>query len=366
MANSSVISDNRPYENDYIFKIPFMKYREYEDGEFEKDEKLFLTALTGRFKLKKDGFHRLIAKFILHLNVNLEDSSKRLEFTIPSFASKFTSTIEISNRINLNDVFDCELKDEQLKCCPFESFSEYKDDFLNKAPLYASISSLLIRLKTNNPKNLKAKYKKFSFLFPYYGRRCEESVAKLPINFNRFNKIMKEESDEINFAICYMVLIYENYPESKANMVFRNSFLESAKYYGLALYIKWAKLAEDEKKLELLNKSVNFISANEFEENLYRFSKEIRISIPIRVCFSRLIDLNFFNYMGISTNLKAILVILYIENLFCCSGNDHIHEYFKFVESRKRRANFQELTDEEKEYMNKEYQKYPKIRPGFF
>ena len=363
---------SKPYDDEYVFKVPSMRFEAYKDGEFEHDERLLLTALTGRYKLKTDGFHRLLAKFIMHLN-EYSSTSEACEVDAPPFAAEFRSAGELSNQIELSDLFDCDMNEDQLlEQLPSESGSALAYDLQVKRWLFAAISSLLIRARTKNAKNQKAKYRKLCLdrLRAISGYCCplnlDSTPYKIAINFNKFEKIMKRESDALRFAICWMVLVLENYPDSRAAHLFNFCFLDSARNHGLALIVHWEQIRKGSSSdLELerwFRISENVDGVDKSFKNLTRFYKELPTTSDengkLRVTSSRwrycrLIDSEFFNYIRVSANLKACLAMLFVIDLIWCPDEKR---YPGFVKSRENRPGLQKLTKEEEELLRKEHQ----------
>ena len=371
----------KPYDSDYVFNGPFLQFEKYRDGEFEHDERLFLTALTGRYKLKADGFHRLIAKFIMHLNDAVNAYSSRfetVEVEVPSFVSEFRSTKVLSNQIELSDVFYCDLKEEQLVLAFDISAIRYpktESELLNaKRWLFAAISSLLILLKIKKPAKIEQLYdglcKGRLGKISKVQALCMSNLLKVAIDFKKFEKIMKVKSDALQFAIFWMVLDCENYPSSNATHLFNFCFLNIAQNYGLVLFVQWAEFASSAswglrwKRLLKIGENVDGFSKSIY--HLSRFYKELLEKVDkdgepkklhdVRWRYCRLVDSDYFNYMGISANLRACLVFLFVEKLNFPSSKS----YSEFVNSRKKRPGFQKLTDEEEDFLRKDQEHYHK------
>ena len=370
---------SKPYDDEYVFKVPSMRFEAYKDGEFEHDERLLLTALTGRYKLKADGFHRLLAKFIMHLNgFSTSRPFEKVEIEVPPFASEFKTAGELSNQIELNEVFyDDLIEDQLLEKLPFDREKMYQlrteSDFQRvKSWLFAAISSLLIRSRIRNPKKQKAKYKELFKKLPAISYPSSESLLnmnqtpfKIAINFNKFERIMKQESDALRFAICWMVLVLENYPRSNATDLFKFCFLNSARNHGLVLFVHWDQMgynAPAKLKWRRLDKiAENVHGVGKSIENLERFFGELPTKadkdgkpmvFSLRWRYCRLIHSEFFSYLGISANLKAFLVLLFAQDHFILYSNKN--QYFEFVKSRENRPGFQKLTEEEEEFLKKD------------
>ena len=364
---------SKQYDDEYVFKVPSMRFEAYKDGEFEHDERLLLTALTGRYKLKADGFHRLLAKFIMRLPKGYSSSRERVDVDVdvPPFASEFRSTKELSNQIGLNDLFDCDLNEEQLlKALPLESFVS-NENLHAKNWLFAAISSLLIRSKIKNPKCQKSKYKNLcnklyalSGKNPLFNLDKDNNPWKITINFNKFEKIMKRESDALHFAICWMVLVLENYPNSRAAHLFKFCFLQCAKHHGLVLFALWDQLTNLGSDLALENERWSRIAKNidavgKSLKNLNQFYLELpakmvngkRTVSSQRWRYCRLVDDKFFTYVGISANLKTCLAMVFVIDLFWVGKR-----YADFVKSREKRPGFQKLTEEEEKLLKKEHE----------
>lgn len=168
-----------------------------------------------------------------------------------------------------------------------------------------------------------------------------------------------------------MVLVFENYPDSRAAQLFNFCFLDSARNHGLGLIVNWEKIEKycsSDLEFERWSRIKNNIEGvRKSFENVTQFFKEVPMKTyqdgKLRVTSSRwrycrVIDSGFFNYLGISANLKACLAMLFVIDLifWCSDEKARERRYPGFVKSRENRPGLQKLTEEEEEFLRKDHQ----------